>query len=1243
MIRISALSLCLFLVATSLFSQKVWVHKEYQDWESKAIPAAEPEYSLFLIGDAGKPASDRQEPTFKILQAAMQQRGEQSMAIFLGDNIYPYGLPDSDEADYTESRRRILEQVKILDNYPGKAVFVPGNHDWAQGRKQGFHRIRNLKKFFRDSTDRDKLLLPEDGCPGPVEVELSQDLLLILIDTQWFLHKWDKPDHQYDCQVKYNADFYEQLEGIIRNNKDRKIVVAGHHPMYSYGAHGGHFPISQHIFPLTMGFKNAYIPLPVIGSIAPLQRKLWGNIQDIPHPIYKEMRDNLVEIFQEHPNLTYVCGHDHNLQYLPIEGNHYVVSGAGAKHKWVSKGKKAHFTYEHKGYARLDYYDSGEVWLSFHVPSDSDESDQVVYRELIYTQEPFDGEKTEVRFDPDLSNSPTVTTHADDRYEAGGFRRWALGKNYREEWITELEVPLLQLTNDKSGYLVLQRGGGHQTRSLRLEDAQGRHYALRSVIKFPDLALPEILRGTVASTVLQDQISASHTYSAFVIPDLASAAGVYHTNPKLVYIPDDPALGEYREDYGGMMALFEERPAGDRSDIESFGRSKKIVSTLKMLEKMRGDNDHLTDGNWSLRSRLFDIWLGDWDRHDDQWRWASFKEDGKTIYRPIPRDRDQAFFMANGFAHKVAFRKWALRQIQSFEAKMRDVKGLGWAAMYWDRTFLVEPDWDAWQAEIEKMQAGLSDEVIVAALKTWPSQIYDLHGEEIAGKLKARRDAMLEWGREYYEFLAKKVEVLGSDKKELFKVERLSDEETRVRVWKLSKKGKKKHKLYDRRFVTSETREIRLYGFDGKDQFELEGEVKKGPKIRIIGGKGKDEIKDESKVSGLVRKTIVYDRKKNTKVKKSGETRVETSTKKEVNDYDRYAFKFNYAGPLVSAGFNVDDGIFIGGGFQHRSYGFRKDPFASSTRIMGNYAFATGSFNAVFAGRYPQAVWGWDLDLRADVRSPNYISNFFGLGNESIDREPDNLNFSRVRFQQVLVNPSLGKTFLNGQGTLDLGLMLQSHSVDTTFGSDRFITDFDNNGLDPNTDFERKTFVGPLARIELDSRDDQVFPRRGAHLKAQAAYNLGLNSNAGNFSSLHSSLSLYFRFRIPLETVLALRVGGGTNSGDAPFYLAQQLGARDNLRGFRRVRFAGDASLYQNTDLRIRLFDFRMPLFPGSFGIMGLNDFGRVWLDGENSSVWHHSYGGGLWVTPFDALAISATYSFSDEGGFPFVRVGFMF
>ena len=97
------------------------------------------------------------------------------------------------------------------------------------------------------------------------------------------------------------------------------------------------------------------------------------------------------------------------------------------------------------------------------------------------------------------------------------------------------------------------------------------------------------------------------------------------------------------------------------------------------------------------------------------------------------------------------------------------------------------------------------------------------------------------------------------------------------------------------------------------------------------------------------------------------------------------------------------------------------------------------------------------------------------------------------------------------------------------------------------------------------------------------------------------------------------------------------------MRGFRRNRFGGDASFYNNIDLRVKLFDWKNYVVPIEFGLIGFHDYGRVWLDGENSNTWHRGYGGGIYISPLDAVVITGFYGISDDDEFAAVRFGFLF
>ena len=128
------------------------------------------------------------------------------------------------------------------------------------------------------------------------------------------------------------------------------------------------------------------------------------------------------------------------------------------------------------------------------------------------------------------------------------------------------------------------------------------------------------------------------------------------------------------------------------------------------------------------------------------------------------------------------------------------------------------------------------------------------------GNLKSRRNHLVDYATTYYKFLAKNVDIVGSDKKELFQVNRLTDNETIVKVYKLKVSGDSTDKLiYERKFYTPETNEIRLYGMNDDDIFQLEGTTNKGILIRIVGGDGNDVLEDKSIVAGRQKLTQVYD------------------------------------------------------------------------------------------------------------------------------------------------------------------------------------------------------------------------------------------------------------------------------------------------------------------------------------------------------------------------------------------------
>ena len=585
----------------------------------------------------------------------------------------------------------------------------------------------------------------------------------------------------------------------------------------------------------------------------------------------------------------------------------------------------------------------------------------------------------------------------------------------------------------------------------------------------------------------------------------------------------------------------------------------------------------------------------------------------------------------------IAGLDFMMPKFQGFDHKIKSPRGLGFNARYFDRSFMTEPNMDDWQKTAGSIRNNVTDSIIAEAISALPPEVYDKHGKEIEESLKSRRDQLPEYAKKYYWFLSKKVDVVGTGEREFFDVMRLKDGQTTIDVYALSKKkGKNKGLLYHRQFSLDETREVRLYGLDGKDKFEVNGEVNKGMKIRIIGGKGKDTIIDHSKVKGLGKKTIIYDRKdKENHILKSKESKLKLSNDKAVNKYDRKQFKFNRYMPLLSIGYNIDDGIFVGGGLSKKNYNFRDSTFH---KITGRIAFRTGAFGISYQGLYSSISRYFDLTLDANVSMPRNVDYFYGLGNNTEIQYNDS-KYYRVRYSYAWVNPQLKHTVNQGID-YSFGAFYQYFKVTDTAG--RYIGELFPDILD-STAYLSHHYTGINASVNIDTRNDKLFPARGIIWKTEALGYYSIREEGRNFIKLRSDLGLYLSSRRDPRVVFALRVGGAVNFGDYEFFHANFLGQKSNLRGFRSNRFAGDQSFYQNTEIRFKLLNFKNYIFNGQTGFLLFNDIGRVWVKGEDSKRWHDGFGIGIWLIPFELTIFTVIYEHSKEEDLLTFHFSFLF
>jgi hypothetical protein len=1194
-------------------------------------------YSFFLIGDTGDQHLYLADSPLNALRDKLLKAGTNSAVVFLGDNIYPAGLPAEGDSDRKASEEKIIDQLTILQDYPGRIFYIPGNHDWSNAGRDGLQAVRRMEDFIESYLDRGNVFLPDEGYPGPVDVKLvdkdtvaslTRDIHLVALDTHWWLHPHEKPfGDTGEYELHDSGDFLDELHNVMLDRQNDHLLVVGHHPLFSNGVNGGNFPLRTHLLP------------PVGGSAYVLYRKFFGYQQDIAHFRYQSLKRELLDAFEGSESLVYASGHDHILQHTIRKGRrqnqHYIISGTGSETHYASKGKTAEFVAQKRGFAVIQYYADYSSWVEFW----NNEGELLYRRQLLGPNEnPFVDLKQDSvpKAVPKFADS-TVTVAANPTYaDAGWVQRTILGSHNRSLWAIPIEAPVFDISTVRGGLQPEKLGGTGQTYNLRLRDKQGNSYVLRSIDKEAGRVWDATLRNTFAEDLAQDQFSIINPYGAFMMPPLAEAVQVYHTRPELYLIPDDPRLGRYADVMAGKLALFEERPDDDMSHALHLSGSEDVLSTRDLFIEVDGDLDHRVDQRMMLRNRLLDMLISDWDRHEDQWRWASFEpadEKGK-IYQPIPRDRDMAFMFMNGFVPtigKISF----FKHYQDFRTSYGNLKGLTDNSLDLTRRFTNQLTKNEWHAIADSMKAELSDSVIEKSVAMMPETVAEVHGETIAKVLKERRDKLPQVAMRYYNLLSRIVDVVGSHKREKFVVESYAGDSVRVQVYKVKKDGDIDRKYFDRTFYSDETRELRLFGLGGDDLFEIQQLKSDAITIRIVGGAGGDEFTGALKPEGQL---VVYDNTDGSTFRNIGGFKFKTSDRPAINAYDyKGGFNYNTVDPLLYFGSNRDDGIYIGAGAQITRHGFRKKPAAAIHRIRANFAAETEAFNVRYSGHFAQVAGRWDATLNIDALLPNNIRNFYGLGNETTDESRDD-DFYQARLWQYQVRPALQRSLATGI-SFSAGPFFQVTQVKDDQG--RFIGQ-PQPGISENT-FDDQWFTGIHSNVTLQSVDDFINPMQGFRWNNNAELNIGVQNTSKTYSSLSSALSIYWSPILHHQLTLATRFGIEHNIGSYPFYDANTLGGKQTLRGLLSNRYAGRTSFYNNIETRTKLFDFQNYLLGGEMGVLGFVDHGRVWTDGESSDKWHFGAGGGLWMSVFNMAVIRGSIGFSEGSYNILVGAGFFF
>ncbi|HLG41246.1 MAG TPA: BamA/TamA family outer membrane protein [Chitinophagaceae bacterium] len=926
------------------------------------------------------------------------------------------------------------------------------------------------------------------------------------------------------------------------------------------------------------------------------------------------------KVFAGFPNLVHVAGHEHGLQL--IKNNQLqIVSGIGIKSAFTAKKKSTLFANRTRGYVTADLLRGNVLQFTYYTYKEGGAQAAFSYSQTftdIKAQE-------EQIITPITADNMVVKAYAPYN-DVSGLHRSMFGEGYRKEWAEPTNLPVLKISALKGGLTPYKRGGGHQTVSLRMKDKDGNEWVLRSLEKNPEILLPEALRGTFAKDVLVDVMSAQHPYGPLIVPTLADAANVPHTNPVIGIVSPDKQLGMYQNLFANKVCLFEER--------EPLGNSD---NTATMMENLNSDNDNSVDSNEYFRARLLDIFMADWDRHEDQWRWHDTKKGSGKTYIAIPRDRDQALYKNEGFFPSIASSRPFAPFLKGFGPKIKLVNHFSFEARNMDGRFLNQFNHEQWMKTTNDFIALMTDSVIETALKKLPESSYKLRHDELFNSLKGRRENLAAASEKYFYFLNKIADIRVSDKNELIEISDAPDGGLLVAIHKISKERKIREQLYSKTFLHSSTKEIRIFTGKGDDSIVVNTK-QHSIRLRIIGGDGDKDYN----ILHARKKPVVYD-----KETASFEGMTNRVRKRLSNDSSNVAIipanRYHVTFPIFTVGFNADDGLLVGFFLKHTHQGFRKTP-ASIQQVSVARSFATGAFRIGYKGEFLGRPGKADFIMQAIAKAPDNTQNFFGRGNETVfNKTGDFKRFYRTRFSIYQADPALRWRGDKGS-SLTIGPSIQLYKYDADENTGRLITNTSLIGsYDSSTIAKNKAHLGLVVNFINDKRNNTILPSWGSYISIRLQSYAGLNDYSKSFSQIIPEVALYKPLNAGRTIVLAERFGGGISIGNTAFYQSMFIGGHENLLGYRQYRFAGQHSFYNNLELRIKISDFASYILPGQFGITGFFDAGRVWEKNDNSGEWHTGVGGGFYFAPAQLVVLQLVAGYSTEGWFPYFTMGFRF
>eukprot|EP00386_Alphamonas_edax_P014479 GDKI01044470.1.p1 GENE.GDKI01044470.1~~GDKI01044470.1.p1 ORF type:complete len:499 (-),score=124.43 GDKI01044470.1:46-1473(-) len=259
--------------------------RKLQELNAKAKEAS---VRFLGLGDWG--AANVRQKTVAERMNVWAEKLDAQFVLGLGDNFYETGVMSAEDSQWTDTFEKVYNEQETLKKLDWWNVL--GNHDWYGNATAQFRRddLNLTANWILPNLWYNKVFYSTDKGVSGTQSSEADKFSVALVFTDSYI--WDEPGYHPKSHVQLQLEFIEASLSMAARLADW-IVVVGHYPMYSSGAHGDTQVLKAELLPLLQKYK--------------------------------------VDM--------YTYGHDHHLELLRenIDGDvndiTYVLSGAGAKNK----------------------------------------------------------------------------------------------------------------------------------------------------------------------------------------------------------------------------------------------------------------------------------------------------------------------------------------------------------------------------------------------------------------------------------------------------------------------------------------------------------------------------------------------------------------------------------------------------------------------------------------------------------------------------------------------------------------------------------------------------------------------------------------------------------------------------------------------------------------------------------------------------------------------------------------------